>query len=366
MSQLYINNGDSGLVVRTKLHNNFNELYAFANVHYGSGAPGVIASARESDLYLWTTTGDSTSSVLATYAYDGANWKQLSADSNADIPGTKASHGFLIGEAVLFNGVTWIRGQANAVNTSDVLGIVVEITNVDNFKVRSNGYIDNLAGLTPGINYLSPTVPGGVQATRPTNVGEIVRLVLFALTSTTAVVRILIPGADGAAGLPGSTGATGSPGADGLPGLPGADGLPGEVLPMAAGTLKGATVAGPPVDLTPAAARLILRKAKHVLTFATLPNWDLENGLFQELPGALTAFTLNIPANAATGETAFIVIENANNAVVTLGAGMKTFKGLSIIQLPSGEARLELFFTSATTAQVTWTEFSYSLAYPPP
>lgn len=126
---------------------------------------------------------------------------------------------------------------------------------------------------------------------------------------------------------------------------------------MGAGTLKGAATAGDPVDLTPAQARLILRKAKNTLVFNASQNWDLDDGLFHELTPT-GAFTLNFPANAAEGETAFIRITTGNNYLMTLAAGMVGPAGIGGITLSAGECRIELFFTSATTCQVTLSEFS--------
>lgn len=130
-------------------------------------------------------------------------------------------------------------------------------------------------------------------------------------------------------------------------------------IAVPASTFVGRADTGNITAMTPAQARAVLRRAKQTLTVANPQNWDLANGLYFERPGATTNFTLNFPSNAQEGETAFMVFPNGNSATVTLAAGFKMMgTGGSSTTLPGGECRLEFFFTSSTTCQVSQTNFS--------
>lgn len=128
---------------------------------------------------------------------------------------------------------------------------------------------------------------------------------------------------------------------------------------MTSGTIKGCVTSGDPVDLTPAQARLILRKAKNVLTFASTQNWDLNNGLYHTLT-ATGNFTLNLPSNIAEGETAFIYVkqDGTGSRILSLGAGYHTPGGAAIelTTTPNAVDRLMFFFDTATTCTVTVTK----------
>lgn len=128
---------------------------------------------------------------------------------------------------------------------------------------------------------------------------------------------------------------------------------------MAAGTIKGAVSAGDPVDLTPAQARLILRRAKNVLTFSSTQNWDLNDGLYHTLT-ATGDFTLNLPSNIAEGETAFIYVtqDGTGSRILTLASGYETAGGAAIVLSTAANAvdRLMFFFDTATTCTVTITK----------
>lgn len=128
---------------------------------------------------------------------------------------------------------------------------------------------------------------------------------------------------------------------------------------VAAGTILGRTDSGNLAAMTPAQARLVLRRAKNALTFNVAQAWDLNNGLYQTL-GVTNNFTLGFPANAAEGETAFLYVTQD-------GVGGRTITFNSAFKFPGGTAptlsatngavdRLEFFFHSATQATVTITK----------
>ncbi|GIW89616.1 MAG: hypothetical protein KatS3mg109_0048 [Pirellulaceae bacterium] len=129
-------------------------------------------------------------------------------------------------------------------------------------------------------------------------------------------------------------------------------------IPVAAGRLIGRGDSGNLAALTPAEARQILRRNKVTLTASNPQNWDLSQGLYFERGGVTSNFTLNFPSNVSEGETAFMVFLDGGGATVTFASGFKMAGGGTSTVLANGETRLEFFFTSATTAQVSQTNFA--------
>lgn len=128
---------------------------------------------------------------------------------------------------------------------------------------------------------------------------------------------------------------------------------------MTSGTIKGCVTSGDPVDLTPAQARLILRKAKNVLTFNATQNWDLNSGLYHTLT-ATGNFTLNLPSNIAEGETAFIYVkqDGTGSRILTLASGYQTPGGTQLVLSTTANAvdRLMFFFDTSSTCTATITK----------
>ena len=79
----------------------------------------------------------------------------------------QVAHGFSVGEAVYFDGVQWQLAQANAAATLST-HLVYRVLDVDNFTLIQSGYMTGFVGLNPGDYYfVSPAVPGALQATDP-------------------------------------------------------------------------------------------------------------------------------------------------------------------------------------------------------
>jgi len=100
----------------------------------------------------------------------------------------QTTHGFDVGDIVYRDsGGTFELALADADSTSEVMGMVSEDTDADNFVYTKIGRVTGLSGLTDGTTYfLSPTVAGGYTATAPTAAGQIFKP-LFTAVSTTAV-----------------------------------------------------------------------------------------------------------------------------------------------------------------------------------
>lgn len=107
--------------------------------------------------------------------------------------------------------------------------------------------------------------------------------------------------------------------------------------------------------------RLLMRGAKYSLTFNAVQNWDLANGLYQELILTTTTdFTIKYPSNVIVGETAFMYIRHniAGTKILSFDSEFKTAGGAAI-SLSTGlyaVDRLMFFFDSLTTCTVTATK----------
>ena len=126
-------------------------------------------------------------------------------------------------------------------------------------------------------------------------------------------------------------------------------------LAIAAGNFVGRTLAGNLASLTPAQARLMLRLAPYALPFNATQNWDIVNGLFQTVT-ATANFTLNLPSNAAAGDTAYLYVtqDGVGGRTITFSGNYKFAGGITVaLSTATGAVdRLELFFRSATVVDV--------------
>lgn len=97
----------------------------------------------------------------------------------------QTAHGFDVGDVVYFDGADYVLAQANAVATAEVVGIVVEDTDADNFVLHFGGYLTELSGLTAGeVYFLSDSVAGALTTTPPTGVGDVSKPLLIASSTT--------------------------------------------------------------------------------------------------------------------------------------------------------------------------------------
>lgn len=123
-------------------------------------------------------------------------------------------------------------------------------------------------------------------------------------------------------------------------------------IAVGTGTILGRTDSGNVSAMTPAQARLVLRRAKFTLSFSSSLTPNFDNGLFQQT-ASTGNFTLNRPTNGVAGETMFIYVTGSATSV-TLGTGLQA-PGGGPITLSGTKSRLELFFDTDTTATVTVT-----------
>lgn len=99
---------------------------------------------------------------------------------------TVNSHGFAVGDWLYLNGGTWTKAIATSEAASNVLGVVSEVVDANNFVLTHVGYITTLSGLGASglVFYLSPTTAGAMTTTKPTTVGHIVRKLFISQTNS--------------------------------------------------------------------------------------------------------------------------------------------------------------------------------------
>jgi hypothetical protein len=134
-----------------------------------------------------------------TFATDlsGGNWVELGgAGTPAYIKETitQSSHGFVAGDVLKFVSGSWAKAQAKSAANSEALGIVESSVDANNFVLVYSGAI-TLSGLTQNSEYfLSAVTAGATTTTAPSTLGQIVRSLFMAISTTKAIIRIQNPG----------------------------------------------------------------------------------------------------------------------------------------------------------------------------
>jgi hypothetical protein len=104
------------------------------------------------------------------------------------------SNTFSAGQAIYRSAGSYVLAQANAVSSSDVTGIIQNVTSTALTAVV-NGNISGLTGLVDGNEYwLSDTTAGALVSAQPTAAGSVIKPLLIATGTSTGVV-VTYPGA---------------------------------------------------------------------------------------------------------------------------------------------------------------------------
>jgi len=136
----------------------------------GVGAVGTVLSSDGTDI-SWQVGGGGGSASTVTY------------DVN------QATHGFSVGDVLRLNGTSYTEAQANTSANAEVVGIVSVVDDVNNFTLQVGGRITGLSGLTAGDGYfLRSDLAGAITSTEPTTIGNIVKPVLIADTTTSGFI----------------------------------------------------------------------------------------------------------------------------------------------------------------------------------
>lgn len=141
------------------------------------------------DFVLFSDTSDSGNlkkADVSTLLGGGGSSETVTRDIN------QTTHGFSVGDWVRHNGTIYVAAQADVDANSDALGVVSAVAGVDDFTLQIHGYITGLSGLTAGAaHFLSDTVAGAITATPPADVGEIVKPVLIADSTTSGYINVM-------------------------------------------------------------------------------------------------------------------------------------------------------------------------------
>lgn len=114
---------------------------------------------------------------------------------------TQSGHGFTKGQLLYYTGSVWSKALATSLNTSWTVGMVFEVVSTSTFRVLMLGYITGLTGLTAGTTYyLSTTIAGAMQASRPNTEGTIIKPVFIADSTTSGYFFNYIPTPYGSGG----------------------------------------------------------------------------------------------------------------------------------------------------------------------
>jgi len=102
---------------------------------------------------------------------------------------TQFGHGFSIGDVVGYSGSSYNKAIGDGTYDGEIIGIVSEVIDINNFNIIQSGYIKNLSGLVKNTTYfVSPTTTGDYTNTAPTSYGYLSKPILFADSSTTGWV----------------------------------------------------------------------------------------------------------------------------------------------------------------------------------
>lgn len=101
----------------------------------------------------------------------------------------QTSHGFSVGDPVYYNGTSFVLAKADNWTTL-ALGLVGEVTDVNNFRLYQSGSV-TLSGLVAGTDYyLSASTAGARVAGLTTNLFGFQQYLFTAISTTQAIVDI--------------------------------------------------------------------------------------------------------------------------------------------------------------------------------
>lgn len=172
----------------------------------GSGSSGYLAKYTDRDtistgtLYYDTSNNLKFSSLPASttsatnYLVVESNTIKLQAGGGGAGNGTtlidtitQASHGFVIGDIVRYDGSVWKKANAESEVNAEAIGIVQDST-INTFDIIYDGKITGLSSLTPSsVYFLSDLVSGAYTLTEPTANNHVSKPVLFSLSTTDAL-----------------------------------------------------------------------------------------------------------------------------------------------------------------------------------
>ena len=170
---------------------------------------------------VWVNIGSGSTGQSGYSGYSGKSGTSgFSGESTTYIDVNQVSHGFVVGDVVRFDGVNYVKAQADTPENAEVVGIVSQIVNSDNFKLLTEGEIDGLSGLLPGYTYfLDFSIPGAYSTVDPNAYGAVSKPLMDALSPTKAYFHnwrgVIVENGLGDSGYSGYSGTSGYSGISG-------------------------------------------------------------------------------------------------------------------------------------------------------
>jgi len=98
----------------------------------------------------------------------------------------QTAHGFTVGQVLRYTGTAYATALADTEANAEVVGLVLTVTDANNFVLLTQGRVTGLSSLTAGsAYYLSDATAGLLTATEPTTVGHVSKPLLLADSATT-------------------------------------------------------------------------------------------------------------------------------------------------------------------------------------
>lgn len=159
-----------------------------------TGLSGKLADLQDAGWLQGNPVSSAAPSPNYVLTWNGAAWAPAASSTGADyatLLGVGDSLGMSVGDVVYVSGSNAVApADASSDSTMPCRGMVVG-TGAGTVDVRTHGYVTGLAGLTPGADYyVSASAPGAITSTAPSNTGEWVQKVGWALTSSVFVVEV--------------------------------------------------------------------------------------------------------------------------------------------------------------------------------
>lgn len=124
---------------------------------------------------------------------NNANWITYTTGgggSNQNVTSTiiKFNHGFVVGNAIAFNGGNYVLAIADG-SMLPAIGIVSTVYDINTFGLTQSGFLSNFVGLTASTTYYVSDITAGVLTpTEPIILGEVSQPILIATSPTTGWV----------------------------------------------------------------------------------------------------------------------------------------------------------------------------------
>jgi hypothetical protein len=151
------------------------------------------ATVQENDVLIADDQGNFSNAQLAAVAYSGefSDLQNIPEEVDSNFHAVEQeAHGLAVGELVRLDGANYVKAIATSAAAAEVIGIVSNVADVDNFTVQYAGRVTGLSGLTAGTVYrLSTTSAGATQTTVPETSGHVDKPVLLADTTTSAIIK---------------------------------------------------------------------------------------------------------------------------------------------------------------------------------